>query len=104
MDSEFAGESAQTVKAYLLALQSGDENTAYALLGGQPGSPGLVLSEEAFMDRTARIVSIHATGTSTSATAQADIVTPTGEYIATYQLERGPMGPIIRSHDFTRVR
>jgi hypothetical protein len=104
VDSEFAGESAQAVHAYLNALQSGDENEAYALLGGQPGSPGLVLSEEVFMDRTARIVSIHATGTGTTATAQADITAQGGEFVATYQLVRGPLGPVIRSHDFTRVR
>jgi hypothetical protein len=91
------------VHAYLNALQRGDEDSAYAALGGTAGTPGLVLSEEAFMDRTARIVSIRATGTSTSATAHADVVSQSGEYVATYTLERGPRGPIIRNHDFTRV-
>lgn len=92
------------MRAYLNAIQRGDEDAAYAALGGTADTPDLVLSEEGFMDRTARIVSIHATGTSTDATARADVVTQSGEYVATYKLERGPKGPIIRSHDFTRVR
>jgi hypothetical protein len=103
VDSEFARESAQTVLLYLDALQHGDETSAYALLGGEPGSPGLVLLEEAFMNAGARIVSIHATGTSTTASAQADVVSGQSEYDATYTLERGPTGPIIRSHTFTQV-
>jgi outer membrane biosynthesis protein TonB len=103
VDSEFSNEAAQTVHAYLNALQRGDEDSAYAALGGTAGTPGLVLSEEGFMDRTARIVSIHVTGTSTSATAHADVVSQRGEYVATFALERGPRGAVIRSHDFTRV-
>ncbi|HEY0798236.1 MAG TPA: hypothetical protein VGD50_03745 [Candidatus Baltobacteraceae bacterium] len=101
--SEFAREAVQAVRGYLTAIQRGDEDTAYAALGGEAGSPGLVLSEDEFMDRTARIVSMHGTGTATSAAVRVDIVSDKGEYTADYTVDRGPKGPIIRNHDFTQA-
>lgn len=98
-DSEFAQEAAQAVNAYLTALREGDEDAASAVL-----APGLSLSEEAFMDRTARITRIHATGTSTDAAVQARVVAAQDAYEATFSVERGPKGPIISAHDFAKEK
>jgi hypothetical protein len=98
-DSEFAQEAAQAVNGYLTALREGDEDAASAML-----APGLSLSEEAFMDRTARITRIHATGTSTDAAVQARVVAAQGAYEATFSVERGPKGPIIRAHEFAKEK
>jgi hypothetical protein len=98
-DSEFAQEAAQAVRAYLTALQRGDEENASAAL-----KPGLSLSEEAFMSRAARITRIHATGTSTAASVQARIVASQDAYAETFSVERGPRGPVILSHDFRRAK
>lgn len=98
-DSEFAQEAAQAVNGYLTALREGDEDAASAVL-----APGLSLSEEAFMDRTARITRIHATGTSTDAAVQARVVAAQDAYEATFSVERGPKGPIIRAHDFAKEK
>ena len=99
VDSEFAQEAAQAVRAYLTALREGDEDAASAQL-----APGLSLSEEAFMSRTARITRIHATGTSTDASVQARVVTDQGAYTATFSVERGPKGPVIQAHDFVEAK
>jgi len=98
-DSEFAQEAAQAVSAYLTALREGDEDAASAAL-----APGLSLSEEAFMNRTARITGIHATGTSTDASVQARIVAAQDAFEATFSVERGPKGPVIISHDFAKMK
>jgi hypothetical protein len=99
VDSEFAQEAAQAVRAYLTALQQGDEDTASAAL-----APGLSLSEEAIMDHAARITRIRATGTSTDASVQARIVAAQDTYTATFSVERGPKGPVIRAHDFAKAK
>jgi hypothetical protein len=93
-DSEFAQEAAQIVRDYLTDLQHGDEDKASEAL-----APGLALSEERFMDRTARITHIHATGTGTTAAVQASVIADRAQYLVTFSIERGPKGPIIHAHD-----
>jgi hypothetical protein len=99
VDSEFGGEAARAVRAYLSAVRHTDEAAAYAML-----AKGLSLSEESFMDADARLTRIHASATSVSAVVQVDMLTARGPYVLTFSVERGPKGPIITSHDFVKEK
>jgi hypothetical protein len=93
-----------TVRRYLDALIAGNENAAYAALGKAAGDPGAQLSEEAFIDRGARITSIRTRSTdATGETIDAEIASSRGTYYATYHVTNGPAGPIIDQHDYIKV-
>ncbi len=98
------GAAVNTVRRYLTDLMAGNENAAYAELGKAPGDSGAQLSEEAFIDRSARIAAIHPTGTdATGTTIGVDITSAHGSYYATYHVTNGPNGPVIDQHDFIKV-
>jgi hypothetical protein len=98
------GAAQNTVRRYLADLIAGNENAAYAELGKAPGDAGAQLSEEAFIDRSARITSIHTTGSDeTGTTIGVDITSAHGSYYATYHVTNGPSGPVIDQHDYIKV-
>jgi hypothetical protein len=97
------GAAQNTVRRYLADLIAGNENGAYAELGKAPGDAGAQLSEEAFIDRSARITSIRTTGTdATGTTIGVDITSSRGTYYATYHVTNGP-GGVIDQHDYIKV-
>ncbi|MBV8750542.1 MAG: hypothetical protein JO103_12610, partial [Candidatus Eremiobacteraeota bacterium] len=76
----------------------------YSELGKAPGDPGASLSEEAFIDRGTRIVSIRTTSTDPGgATVEVELASGRGSYYATYHVLNGPNGPIIDQHDYIKV-
>jgi outer membrane biosynthesis protein TonB len=96
--------SAGVVRRYLDALIRGDETAAYAALGGSPGDRGLTLSEEAFLDPTAHITSIHAVRIDDSnAKVECAITSAKGSFYATFAVTAGPRGPYIAQHDYIKV-
>ncbi len=100
----FVGAAQRAVRGYLDALMAGNENAAYAALGKQPGDPGASLSEEAFIDRSARITALRTTNVdATGATVEAEIASSHGTYYATYHVSNGPSGPVIDQHDYIKV-
>jgi hypothetical protein len=98
------GEAAQgVVRRYLNALMAGNEDGAYAALGGAAGARGYELKEEAFLDKSARIVSIRTRQAgATSATVDAEIAAASGTYVVTFHLSNGPGNPVIDAHDYIR--
>jgi hypothetical protein len=92
------------VRRYLDALITGNENAAYAALGASPGDPNAQLSEEAFIDRSARIGSMRTTATNaTGSTVEVEISSSRGSYYGTYHVTSGPNGPVIDQHDYIKV-
>jgi hypothetical protein len=82
-------------------LIAGDENGAYAALGGDRS---LSLKEEAFLDKDARITSLRVSRSDASGvTIDADIVSGRGTYVATFHVTNGPNGPTITQHDYIKV-
>jgi len=97
-----SGLAQNTVRRYLSDLIAGNENGAYAELGKSPGDAG-ALSEEAFIDRGTRIVSMRTTSSDpTGATIEVRLSSARGEYYATYHVTNGPSGPIIDQHDYIK--
>lgn len=97
----FGGLAQNTVRRYLDDLIAGNEAGAYAALGRSPGEGGL--SEEAFIDRGTRIVSIRTTSTDpTGATVEVRLSAGRGAYYATYHVLNGASGPVIDQHDYIR--
>lgn len=91
------------VDNYLHSLMSGDEQSAYADLGGASGERGLALSEEQFIDARTRIVSMQAKQLGHgSASVEVELQSAKGLYYASYQVGQGANGPIIASHDFIK--
>ncbi|HEX3467434.1 MAG TPA: hypothetical protein VHT05_05080, partial [Candidatus Elarobacter sp.] len=98
----FSGVAQNTVRRYLNDLIAGNESGAYAALGKSPGDTG-ALSEEAFIDRGTRIVSMRTTSTDpTGATVEVHLSSARGEYDATYHVTGGSAGPIIDQHDYIK--
>jgi hypothetical protein len=88
------------VRRYVDALIHGDDKTAYAALG----SPGGTLSEQAFLDPSARIVSLKVTRIDASnASVGCEIVAAKGHYYATYHVTAATSGPYISEHDYIKV-
>lgn len=86
-----AGASA-VVRAYLGALQRGDESTAASYL--TKGLP-----TEKFMTASAHVNSVDAAKNADgSYTVTADVTTPSGEYFSTFTVEPGPFGMQIGDH------
>jgi len=99
------GDGALTlVRRYLDDLIDGDEAGAYAALGGSSGDRGLDLKEEAFLDKDARITSMHVNRADASgAGIDAEIASSRGSYVATFRVTNGPNGPIISQHDYIKI-
>ena len=99
-----ASSAPAVVRRYLEALLHGDEAGAYAALGGAAGDPGLTLSEESFIDSSAKIDSLKTTPVSPmEAQVDAQITGVKGTYEATYRVKYGPHGAYITSHDYIKV-
>lgn len=103
-DSDFARLSAGVVRAYLRALQRGDDDSAYASLGATPGSAGASLTEKQFAVPGMRITRLNAQGHGDSAQVDVDVDSPSGTYFAQFFLRRTPSGAaIIYNKSFIKV-
>ena len=92
------------MRRYLNSLIAGNEDSAYAALGGRSGDPGLALKEEAFIDRGTRITSVRTRSADrTSATVDVELSTNRGTYFATFHVNSGPSGAYIDQHDYIKV-
>ena len=101
--SGFAAIASNTVRRYLADLTAGNENAAYAELGKPPGDGSASLREEAFLDRSARIISVRTSATdATGATVQAEVESSHGRYFATYHVTNGSGTPVIDYHDYIK--
>jgi len=100
-----ADADAAVVRRYIASLIAGDEAAAYGALGGTSGDRGLSLKEEAFLDKDARITSMHVSHADASgATVDAEIVSGRGgTYDATFHVVPGPNGPYIAQHDYIKL-
>jgi cytoskeletal protein RodZ len=100
----FGAQAQATVRRYLDAIISGDENTAYGAFGVSPGDPNIQLTEQGFLDSGARITALRTRHVdATGATIEAELSTARGAYEATYHVSRGPNGPVIDQHDYIKV-
>ena len=84
-------QAAGIVRSYLGAMARGDRATATSYLAH--GLPG-----EAFMDSSARIVSVRPASAGSQYKVTADVQTSSGEYYITFTLEQGPGGLQIVDH------
>lgn len=92
------------VRRYLDALIAGNESAAYAALGGTAADRNLQLKEEAFLDKDARVTSLHTRRTEAGGTTvDAEISSASGTYTATFHVTTGPNGPYIDQHDYIKV-
>lgn len=92
------------VRRYLDDLIAGDETGAYAALGGTSSDRSLVLKEEAFLDKDARITSMRVSrGDTSGATVDAEITSGRGSYVATFHVIYGPNGSVINQHDYIKI-
>ncbi len=92
------------VHRYLQSLIAGDETGAYAALGGTSSDRSLNLKEESFLSKDSRITSMRATHSDASGvTIEADIVSASGSYVATFHVVNGSAGPTITQHDYIKV-
>lgn len=88
------------VRRYLDALIRGDEKTALTTLAAGAGT----LSEQAFLDPNARIVSVKVTRIDASnASVGCEISAAKGHYYATYHVTAAAGGPVISEHDYIKV-
>jgi hypothetical protein len=99
-----ADAATSLVRRYIDDLIAGDESGAYAALGGTSSDRTLSLKEEAFLDKDARITSMHV-GHSDAAgtTVDAEITSTRGSYVATFHVTNGPNGNIINQHDYIKI-
>jgi hypothetical protein len=97
--SSYDEHASAVVRRYVEALIRGDEKTAYAALGGSG-----TLSEQEFLDPSARIVSIKVTRIDASnASVGCEIASAKGQYYATYHVSAATSGPYITEHDYIKV-
>jgi hypothetical protein len=97
--SVYDEHAAAVVRRYVDALIRGDQPTAYAALGGSG-----TLSEQSFLDPTARIVSLKVTRIDASnASVGCEIATAKGSYYVTFHVTAATSGPYISQHDFIKV-
>jgi hypothetical protein len=88
------------VRRYVDALIRGDEKAAQSVLGAGGGT----LSEQAFLDPNAHIVSLKVTRIDASnASVGCEIAAAKGNYYATYHVTAGTGGPYISEHDYIKV-
>jgi hypothetical protein len=98
--SAYDERASAVVRRYIDALIRGDEKTARAALGGGQGA----LSEQAFLDPGARIVSVKVTRLDASnASVGCEIDAAKGHYYGTYHVTAASNGPYIAEHDYIKV-
>jgi hypothetical protein len=98
--SGYDQRASAVVRRYLDALIHGDEKRAYAALGGNGGT----LSERAFLDPGARILSLTVTRLdAANASVGCEIVAAKGHYYATYHVTAATGGPYISEHYYIKV-
>jgi hypothetical protein len=100
--SHLSGPS-RVVRRYLTALIRGDETTAYRMLVAFPGDPHASLTEESFINTSARISALSSAPEGAGAVARAEIETAGGLYFATYHLRRLNGRYLITSHEFIKL-
>jgi hypothetical protein len=97
--STYDEHASAVVRRYVDALIRGDEKTAYSALGGSG-----TLSEQAFLDSSARIVLLKVTRIDASnASVGCEIATAKGNYYGTYHVTAASSGPYISQHDYIKV-
>ncbi len=97
--SSYDEHASAVVRRYVDALIRGDEKTAYSTLGGSG-----TLSEQAFLDPSAHIVSLKVTRIDASnASVGCEIATAKGHYYGTYHVTAATSGPYIAQHDYIKV-
>jgi hypothetical protein len=97
--SVYDEHASAVVRRYVDALIRGDQQTAYAALGGSG-----TLSEASFLDPSARIVSVKVTRIDASnASVGCEIATAKGSYYATFHVTAATSGPYISEHDYIKV-
>jgi hypothetical protein len=103
-DSAFAGLAAGVVQAYLAAVARGDDASAYAAFGTNPGDSGVKLLEKGIVDANTSITRVDAQQTGTNAaTVQVTLQTSGGRYFGQYFLKRSPTGAaLIEEHAFIK--
>jgi hypothetical protein len=98
--SAYDEHASAVVRRYVDALIHGDEKTAYSALGASGGT----LSEQAFLDPSARIVSLKVTRIDASnASVGCEIAAAKGHFYATYHVTAASAGPYISQHDYIKV-
>lgn len=99
-ESAYDEHASAVVRRYVDALIRGDDKTAYSALGGGGGT----LSEQSFIDPSARIVSLKVTRIDASnASVGCEIAASKGHYYATYHVTAASSGPYISEHDYIKV-
>jgi hypothetical protein len=98
--SGYDERASAVVRRYIGALIRGDEKAAHAALGGKEDG----LSEQAFLDPSARIISLKVTRIDASnASVGCEIASAKGHYYGTYHVRAGTGGPYISDHDYIKV-
>ncbi len=98
--SAYDEHASAVVRRYIDALVRGDQKSAYDALGGAGGT----LTEQAFIDPTARIVSLKVTRIdAANASVGCEIRSAKGRYYGTYHVTAATSGPYISQHDYIKV-
>ena len=93
--SDFTRLAAAVVRQYLAAVSRGDQESAYAALGGSPGDRGVALTEAGIVDARTKIGKVEAHGGANSATVNVDLQTPDGTYYGQYTVHRNETGAAV---------
>ncbi len=92
---DFAQLAAAVVRQYLAAVSRGDQDSAYAALGGSPGDRSVQLTEAGIVDAHTKIGRIVAHGAGDAATVNVDLQTPDGTYYGQYTVRRNETGAAV---------
>ena len=93
--TDFTRLAAAVVRQYLAAVSRGDEESAYAALGGSPGDRGVQLTEAGIVDAHTKIGKVEAHGAGNAATVNVDLQTPDGVYYGQYTVRRNETGAAV---------
>jgi hypothetical protein len=80
----------------------GDEQTAYRLLGALPGDSRVGLTEESFINTSARISALSSAPEGSGTVVRAEVETAGGLYFGTFHLRRQKGRYLIMSHEFIK--
>ncbi len=76
---------------------------AYAAFGAAPGTPGITLTEQKYVEPGTRIVRVSSSGTDDAATVNVDLETAGTTYFAQYFLTRTASGAaVIQRHSIVK--
>ena len=101
--TDFPRLAAAVVRQYLVAVSRGDQDSAYAALGGSPGDRGVQLTEAGIVDARTKIGTVESRGTGDTATVTVDLHTPDGLYYGQYTVRRNDTGAaVIVQHSISK--